>query len=91
MTLKILPANYIEVCKGVENEPMLQPLIGETLKYQTAKTENSARLDVSALGFWCHNHRAFFNIRVFDAVVPSHAHQSLDAAHSKQGNEKRRQ
>ena len=29
-----------EVCKGVENEPMLQPLTGETLKYQTAKTEN---------------------------------------------------
>ena len=41
-----------EVCRGVENEPMLQPLIGETLKYQTAKTENNARLDVSALGLW---------------------------------------
>ena len=26
-----------EVCKGVENEPMLQPLTGETLKDQTAK------------------------------------------------------
>ena len=80
-----------EVCKGVENEPMLQPLTGETLKYQTAKTENNARLDVSALGFWCRDQRAFFDIRVFDPVAPSHAHQSLDAAHSKQENEKRRQ
>ena len=35
--------------------------------------------------------RAFFDIRVFDPVAPSHAHQSLDAAHSKQENEKRRQ
>ena len=36
-----------EVCKGVEKEPMLQPLTEETLKYQTAKTEDSARLDVN--------------------------------------------
>ena len=70
---------------------MLQPLTGETLKYQTAKTENKARMDVSALGFWCHDQRAFFDIRVFDPVAPSHVHQSLDAAHSKQENEKRRQ
>ena len=77
-----------EVCKGVENEPMLHPLTGETLKYQTAKTENRARLDVSALGFWCRDQRAFFDITVFDPVAPSHAHQSLDAAHSKQENEK---
>ena len=81
----------LEVCKGVENEPMLQPLTGETLKYQTAKTENNARLDVSALGFWCRDQRAFFDIRDFDPVAPSHAHQSLDAAHSKQENEKHRQ
>ena len=80
-----------EVCKGVENEPVLQPLTGESLKYQTAKTENNARMDVSALGFWCRDQRAFFDIRVFDPVAPSHAHQSLDAAHSKQKNEKRRQ
>ena len=79
-----------EVCKRVENEPMFQLLTGETLKYQTAKTENSARLDVSALGFWCRDQRVFFDIRVFDPVAPSHAHQSLDAAHSKQENEKRR-
>ena len=80
----------LDVCKGIENEPMLQPLTGETLKCQPAKTENNARLDVSALSFWCHDQRTFFNIRVFDPVAPSHAHQSLDAAHSKQGNEKHR-
>ena len=66
---------------------MLQPLTGETLKYQTAKTENNARLDVSALGFWYCDQRAFFDIRVSDPVAPSHAHQSL----SKQKNEERRQ
>ena len=87
ITYELLP----EVCKGVENEPMLQPLTGETLKYQTAKTENNARLDMSALGFWCRDQRAFFDIRVFDPVAPGHAHQSLDAAHSKQENENHRQ
>ena len=46
---------------------------------------------MSALGFWCRDQRAFFDIRVFDPVAPSHAHQSLDAAHSKQAKEKRRQ
>ena len=80
-----------EVCKLVENEPMLQPLRGETLKYQTAKTENNVRMDVSALDFWCRDQRAFFDIRVFDPVAPSHEHQSLDVAHSKQENEKCRQ
>ena len=70
---------------------MLQPLTGETLKFQTAKTKNNARLDVSALGFWCSDQRAFFDIRVFYPVALSHAHQSQDAAHSKQKNEKRRQ
>ena len=79
-----------EVCKGVENEPDLQPLTGKTLKCQTAKTENSARLDVCALGFWCRDQRAFFDITVFDPVAPIHIHQSLDAAHSKQENEKRK-
>ena len=70
---------------------MLQPLTGKTLKYQTAKIENNARLDVNALGFWCRDQMAFFDIRVFDPVATSHAHQSLDAAHSKQENEKCRQ
>ena len=70
---------------------MLQPPTGETLKYQTAKTENNTTLDVSALGFWCRDQRTFFDIRVFDPVSPSHAHQSLGAAHSKQENKKCRQ
>ena len=46
---------------------------------------------MNALGFWCRDQMAFFDIRVFDPVVPSHAHQSLDRAHSKQENENCRQ
>ena len=40
-----------EVCKTVEIEPLLQPLTGEKLKYQTSIKEDNARLDLSALGF----------------------------------------
>ena len=54
-----------EVCKGVENEPMLQPLTGETLRYMTAKTENKARMDVSALGFWCQGPKGIFRYKGF--------------------------
>ena len=35
--------------------------------------------------------KGIFRYKGFDPVAPSHAHQSLDAAHSKQENEKRRQ
>ena len=45
---------------------------------------------MSALGFWCRDQRAFFDIRVFDPVAPSHAHQSLDADYSMEENEKSR-
>ena len=76
-----------QVCKRVENEPTLQPVTEETLKYQNAKTLNSKEIDVNAVGFRCRDQRTFFDIIVFDPVVPSHAHQSLHAAFSKQENE----
>ena len=56
-----------------------------------ARCDGALRLDVSALGFWCPDQRALFDIRVFDPVAPSNAHQSLESAPSKQDNEKRRQ
>ena len=39
------------VCENVEIEPLLQPLTGEKLKYQTSIKEDNAQLDLSALGF----------------------------------------
>ena len=41
-----------EVCTSVSIEPILQPLTGEQLQYQTANTEDDARADISAQGFW---------------------------------------
>ena len=69
-----LPTNYLQRSVRDENEPKLQPLTGETLKCQIAKTENNSRMDARALNFWCHNQREFFSIRVFDPVTPNIAH-----------------
>ena len=79
-----------EVCKDVKKEPELQPLTGEELRYKTANTDQRARLDLSARDFWNRGERAFFDIRVFDPVAPSYINQSLEAAHKRQENDKRR-
>ena len=78
-----------EVCKNVEFSSLLQPLTGETLKYQTSIKDNG-RLDLSALGFGRRGEKAFFDIRVFDPVAQSHFNQNLQAVHLRQENEKRR-
>ena len=80
-----------EACRNVEVEPLLQPLTGEKLRYQTSIKEDNAQLDLSALGFWRRGEKAFFDIRVFDPVAQSHFNQNLQAAHLRQENEKRRQ
>ena len=46
-----------EVCHDVCIEPPLQPLTGEALAFATANTEEGARLDISAQGFWGNRHQ----------------------------------
>ena len=55
----------------VSTEPQLQPLMGEQLN-TAANTEEAARLDVKARGFWCNDGKdAFFDIRVFHLMHPA--------------------
>ena len=90
--LRDLTGNILrKACRNVEVEPLLQPLRGEKLKYQTSIKEDNARLDLSVLRFWRRGEKAFFDIRVFDPVAQSHFNQNLRAAHLRQENEKRRQ
>ena len=64
--LRDLTGNILrEACRNVEVEPLLQPLTGEKLRYQTSIKEDNARLDLSALGFWRRGEKALFDIRVF--------------------------
>ena len=64
-----------ETCPNVSIEPDLQPLTGETLTYLTSNTEDGARLDVRAEGFWGDRQQsAFFDVRVFNPLAQSNCH-----------------
>ena len=80
-----------EVCNDVSVEPLLAPCTGETFTYKSANTEEYARLDVSARGFWIKGNRAFCDVRVFNPLAPTYRNQSLKAAHKTNENAKKRE
>ena len=79
------------MCPNVAIEPDLQPLTGETLSHKTSNSEDGARLDVSAQGFWGdRQERAFFDVRVFNPLAPSNCKSSLNATYRRHENIKKR-
>ena len=80
-----------EVCNDVSVEPLLAPCTGETFTYKSAITEDFARLDVSARGFWIKGNRAFCDVRVFNPLAPTYRNQTLKAAHTTNENAKKRE
>ena len=80
-----------EVCHNVAVEPHLQPLTGESLHGLSSNTEDGARLDVAADGFWGSRfERAFFDVRVFNPYAPSNKRSTLQACYRKHENTKKR-
>ena len=90
--IRDLTANLLsEVCHGVQTEPDLQPLTGETLSLQTANGQDNARLDIRAQGFWGERRQdAFFDVRVFNPHASSNRLTSPGACYRKHEREKRR-
>ena len=79
-----------QVCSNVQVEPQLQPLSGETLFHRTSNSDDHARLDISAKGFWNSSHeQAFVDVRVFNPLAKSHFNQSLPSCYRKNENEKK--
>ena len=75
-----------EVCHDVCVEQTLQPITSEVLSYATAITDDGARLDIAANGFWGGPfERAFFDVRVFNPHAPSNR-QPLPACYRKHEN-----
>ena len=73
-----------EVCQDVCIEPGLQPISNEVLTGATANTQDGARLDISANGFWGGSYqKTFFDVRVFNPHAPSNRHGSLSSCHRK--------
>ena len=87
-----LLANLLtEVCHDVSIEPHLQPLSGESLSLRTASTEDNARLDVAASGFWGGRfERAFFDVRVFNPHASSNRTPLIASSYRRHEQEKRR-
>ena len=72
------------MCSDVCIEPTLQPISGEPITGASAVTEDGARLDIAANGFWGGRYeRAFFDVRVFNPMAPSNRQQSLAATYKK--------
>ena len=50
----------------------MQPLSGENMNYNSAITEDNARLDIKASGFMGGNyHTTYFDVRVFNPLAAS--------------------
>jgi hypothetical protein len=60
-----------EVCTNVATEPHLQPLSGETFRLASVNTNDGARLDVRARGFWAVGQDTFLDVRVFHPDAPT--------------------
>ena len=78
-----------DVAYDVCVEPALQPLTGERLQSQ-ANTEDEARLDVSARGFWQRGEMAFFDVRIFNPFAKTHLNAKLDTVFNSQELQKKR-
>lgn len=80
-----------EVCHDVKVEPHLQPLSGEKLQHRTSISDDNARLDIKARGFWGGPFEsAFFDVRVFNPIAPSNMKSSIESTFRKHENEKKR-
>ena len=79
-----------EVCKDVEIEPQLQPLTEEILCNKSTIMDENARVDVAARGFWIKGQKAFMDVRVFNPLAKTYLSGSLEAAHRRNEQEKKR-
>ena len=84
---------FTEVCSNVCIEPPLQTLTltGELLSHETSNSQDGARLDVSAQGFWGDRHqRAFSDACIFHPNAPSYRSMQLPSAYCLHEREKQR-
>ena len=80
-----------DVCHNVHSEPVLQPLSGETFRLRSSSTEDHARLDISAEGFWGHRfQRVLFDVRVFCPLSATNSSRSLQMCYKENEDIKKR-
>ena len=72
----LLAAEMKKVFNDVETEPPLAPLTGEILYPRSANTDEQARADIRARGFWNRQQCAYFDVRVFYPNAQSYRHRN---------------
>ena len=90
--IRDLTANLLsEVCHNVSTEPHLQPLTGVSLCLATTNSQDGARLDITANGFWGGRfERTFFDVKVFNPYAPSNGHTQPASDYRAHENAKKR-
>ena len=79
-----------EVSHNVATEPTLEPLQGEQFRSSSTTTDEGARLDIAASGFWGGRfERTFFDVQVFNPNVQSNALASLPSLYRRHERQKR--
>ena len=78
-----LTANLLtEVRHDMCVEPDLQSLTREQLVNVTASAQHGARLDIAGSGGWGgHYEKTYFDVRIFNPLVPTHRHTQDGARH----------
>ena len=86
-----ITANLLKIiCNDVQVEPTLLPLSGESFVERTANLQDSARVDVSARGFWIAGQKAFFDMRVFNPLAKRYREHNLEKCYEINEKEKKR-
>ena len=90
--IRDVTANLLsEVCHDVRIEPDLQPLTGEVMSGASAITEDGARLDIAANGFWGGRfEKTFMDVRIFNPHAPSNKQTTLTSCYRKHERLKKR-
>ena len=79
-----------QVCRDVQIEPQLQPMVGTEDIKQPKNTSDEARLDVAARGFWITGQKAFFDIRVFNPLAKRYVNLNSQRCYEVNEKEKKR-
>ena len=80
-----------EVCNNVTTEPPLQPLSGESMTVRSANTNDGARVDIRARGFWNVSQDAFFDVRVFYPNASSNSSPDSSSVYRRHEQAKKRE
>ena len=90
-TVKIFEANLLkQICKDVQVEPPLQPCTGHTFA-GSVNTNDNARPDVRAKGFWRQGQNAYFDVCITNVDAASHRDKPIDTVVKEQEQKKKRE